>query len=97
MKKYVVILSGKKKNTLTESLLKEHVEHLKDINKKGKLFICGPLVNSDKAIKIINAASMDEAVKIAQSDPFTVNAYYPNIEILELEEANERNEYLLKA
>lgn len=95
MKKYVVILSGKKKNTLTETLLKAHVEHLKDINKKGRLFLCGPLVDSDKAIKIINADSMDEALNIAQSDPFTVNAYYPNIEVLELEEANEDNEYLL--
>ncbi len=97
MKKYVVILSGKKKNTLTEVLLKEHVEHLKEINKKGELFLCGPLVDSDKAIKIINANSMEEALKIAHSDPFTIHSYYPNIEILELEEANEDNEYLLKS
>ena len=96
MKKYVVILSGKKKNTLTEQLLHEHVEHLKNINKQGRLFICGPLVNSDKAIKIIHANSMEEALKIAHSDPFTINSYYPSIEVLELEEANEENEYLLK-
>ncbi len=51
MKKYVVILSGKKKNTLTEKLLIDHVKHLKEINKKGQLFICGPLVDSDKTIK----------------------------------------------
>lgn len=96
MKKYVVLLSGKKKNTLTKTLLTEHVNHLKEINSKGQLFLCGPLANSDKAIKIIHADSMDEAVKIAHSDPFTTNSYYPNIEVLELEEANEANEYLLK-
>lgn len=96
MKKYVVLLSGKKKNTLTETLLVEHVKHLKEINKKGRLFLCGPLAGSDKAIKIIYADSMNEAVKIAHSDPFTVNSYYPNIEVLELKEANEANEYLLK-
>ena len=39
---------------------------------------------------------MEEALKIAHSDPFTINSYYPNIEVLELEEANEANEYLLK-
>ncbi|AGT44902.1 hypothetical protein TPE_2428 [Treponema pedis str. T A4] len=39
---------------------------------------------------------MEEALKIANSDPFTIHSYYPNIEVLELEEANEENEYLLK-
>lgn len=97
MKKYVVLLSGKKKNTLMKTLLVEHVRHLKNINKKGQLVLCGPLANSDKAIKILNASSMDEALRIAQSDPFTVNSYYPNIEALELEEATEDNEYLLNS
>lgn len=96
MKKYVVILSGKRKNTLTNALLNDHVRHLKEINRKGQLFLCGPLVDSDKAIKIINASSMEEALEIANSDPFTIHSYYPNIEVLELEEANEENEYLLK-
>ena len=96
MKKYVVILSGKKKNTLTEKLLIDHVKNLKEINKKGQLFICGPLVDSDKAIKIINANSMEEALKIVNADPFTINSYYPDVEVLALEEANEENEYLLK-
>lgn len=96
MKKYLVILSGKKKNTLTDILLNDHVEHLKEINRKGQLFLCGPLIDSDKAIKIINANSMTEALKIAHSDPFTIHSYYPNIKVLELEEANEENEYLLK-
>ncbi len=71
-------------------------EPFKGNQQKGRLFLCGPLVGSDKAIKIIYADSMNEAVKIAHSDPFTVNSYYPNIEVLELEEANEANEYLLK-
>ena len=96
MKKYVVILSGKKKNTLTEKLLIDHVKNLKEINKKGQLFICGPLVDSDKAIKIINVNSMEEALKIVNADPFTINSYYPDVEVLALEEANEENEYLLK-
>lgn len=96
MKKYVIILSGKKKNTLTDTLLNSHVQHLKEINRKGQLFLCGPLVDSDKAIKIINANSMEEALKVAKGDPFTIHSYYPNIEVLELEEANEENEYLLK-
>ncbi|ALF24001.1 YciI family protein [Fusobacterium nucleatum] len=96
MKKYVVILSRKKKNTLTEKLLIDHVKHLKEINKKGQLFICSPLVDSDKAIKIINANSMEEALKIVNADPFTINSYYPDVEVLALEEANEENEYLLK-
>lgn len=95
MKKYVVLLSGKKKNTLTQTLLENHVEHLKEINHMGKLFLCGPLLDSDKAIKIIHANSMEEALKIAHSDPFTIHSYYPNIEVFELEEANEDNEYLL--
>lgn len=39
---------------------------------------------------------MEEALKIVNADPFTINLYYPDVEVLELEEANEENEYLLK-
>lgn len=32
------------------------------------MLLCGPLIDSDKAIKIINTSSMEEALEIANSD-----------------------------
>lgn len=39
---------------------------------------------------------MAKALKTAHSDPFTIHSYYPNIEVLEPEEANEENDCLFK-
>ncbi len=40
----------------------------------GHLFLCDPLADSDKAVKILYANSLKEAVNIAKSALFTVNA-----------------------
>lgn len=97
MKKFVISLSGKVPNTLTNDLLMQHVKHLKELNKHGKLYLCGPMKESDKAIKIVFANTIEEANEIALADPFTSEGYYPHTEVYELEEANEENEYLLNS
>ncbi len=73
-----------------------HVNHLRELNKQGILFLCGPFADNNDAMKIVKAGSFEEADKIAKSDPFTIENYYREYEIHELIEANEDNNYLLK-
>mgnify|MGYP001291920772 FL=1 len=55
MKKFIVILSGKKAKSLKSDLLNAHVEHLRTLHKNGFLFLCGPFADNDGAIQTINA------------------------------------------
>jgi uncharacterized protein YciI len=46
---------------MVESLIKGHVENLRDLHSRGVLFICGPLKGTDKkALLIFNANSREE-------------------------------------
>ena len=93
--KFVALLSDKEKGTLKESLLIQHVEHLKQLKKQGKLFICGPFKDNDGALQILLTKDKEEAESIVLSDPFIKNKYYRNFVIYELIEANEENDYLM--
>lgn len=74
-----------------------HVEHLKDLDSKGILFLCGPLLGrEDKAMLILNAKSYEEAESYVLRDPFIVRKGYNTYLIHEIQEANSANNYLLK-
>lgn len=95
MKKFIIILRNKRKGELQAELLRLHVNHLRELNKQGVLFLCGPFADNNDAMKIVKAKSFEEADKIANLDPFTIEKYYREYEIHELIEANENNNYLL--
>jgi uncharacterized protein YciI len=95
VKKFIIILRNKRKGELQAELLRSHVNHLRELNKLGILFLCGPFADNNDAMKIIKANSFKEADKIANLDPFTINKYYLEYEIHELIEANENNDFLL--
>lgn len=95
MKKFIIILKNKRKGELKAELLRLHVNHLKELNKDGLLFLCGPFADNNDAMKIIKANNFEEADKIANLDPFTIEKYYREYEIHELIEANENNNFLL--
>ena len=69
--RYVIILSKTGKH-ITEDLIRAHVEHLKGLDKKGKLVLCGPFSDNNGGMVIIKAESIDEAKTITESDPFIV-------------------------
>jgi uncharacterized protein YciI len=96
MKKFVVVLKAKQRGTLTDNLLKAHVEHLQDLNRRGVLFICGPYTDNERALQIIIADDIDKAKAYVESDPFVANRYYADYELSELIEANEQNNWLMK-
>ena len=95
MKKYIVILKNKKRDILTEDLLRGHVEHLKKLEKEGRLFLCGPFTDNEGALQIITAYSFNEAEKSALQDPFIIHGYYEYI-LHELIEADRSNNYLVE-
>jgi uncharacterized protein YciI len=94
MQKFVVILKDKKMAELTEELLKQHVEHLQNLSNQSKLFICGPFKDDDKAMQILICNTVEEAIKLVESDPFVKEGYYAAYEVNELMEANQENNWL---
>ena len=69
-----IILIDKQKNYPLE-LIKRHVDHLKKLEKSNKLELCGPFIDYEGGLVIVNADSLDEAKQIAESDPFVSEGY----------------------
>jgi Uncharacterized protein conserved in bacteria len=90
--KYVYLMSNIK--PVNEELIKIHVEHLKELNRKGKLVLCGPFADYPGGMVIFSAESLEEATEIAKADPF-ISSGCKSFEIRTIELANEENNYLL--
>lgn len=73
--RYVILLTVIEPNKASESLVKAHVQHLKDLDKQGKLVLCGPFADHKGGMVIIKASSSDEAHKIAKRYPFIKDGY----------------------
>jgi uncharacterized protein YciI len=100
MSKFLVILQDMNNEDsftleLIEELIKSHVEHARDLDSKGILFLCGPLKGHEKGMFILNAKTYEEAESYVLEDPLIVNKFYKNYVIYEIEEANASNNYLL--
>ena len=68
--RYVILLTVVPGKTLTDDLIKAHVKHLKELDDKGLLVLCGPFTDYKGGMIIIRAGSYEEAQKIAETDPF---------------------------
>lgn len=76
---------------------KAHVEHVRDLDEKGILFICGPLLGKEeKGMFILNAKSYEEAESYVLRDPLIARKGYNTYIICEIQEANAANNYLLE-
>ena len=93
--KYIryVILINRQKNYSVD-VIKKHIEHLKRIDKRDQLVICGPFQDYDGGIVIVKAESIDGAKMIAESDPF-IKGGFSTYELRTLELSNKDNQYLL--
>jgi uncharacterized protein YciI len=90
--KYVILLSHSGL-PMSEDIIREHVKYLKNLDRDGKLILCGPFKNYNGGMVIINAASIDEAEQIAKNDPF-VKSRIETYEIREWELSCEENNHL---
>ncbi len=68
--RYVILLSMVPDKNLTEDLIRAHVNHLKELDEKGQLVLCGPFIDYKGGMIIIQAKSYEEAKEIAERDPF---------------------------
>jgi uncharacterized protein YciI len=91
---FVVHLSNKQRHLMTEELIRGHVEYLRQLKQKGVLPFCGPCKDGT-AIMILNCDTFEEAHQFVENDPFSKVGYYASRNIVEIEEANESNNFLL--
>lgn len=89
---YIYLMHNQK--PINNDLIKSHVEYLKELNRQGKLVLCGPFTDYPGGIVIIYAEDIIEATNIAKADPFIASGH-KSFEIRTLELANEENNYLL--
>ncbi len=55
---------------MSEPVIRAHVEHLKRLDDKGLLVLCGPFKDDKGGMVILRAASHEAAKEIAEADPF---------------------------
>lgn len=96
MKKFVAILSNKQKAKFSDALLMAHVEHLKTLQSKGILELCGPFTDNASAIQIVLSENLETARNTIMADPFIRHGYYENISIKELIQATPENNWLVE-
>lgn len=90
--RYVILLT-KTGKSITEELIRAHVDHLKRLDQQGQLVISGPFLDYEGGMVIIKAASLDEAKVIAESDPF-IKEGADTYELRTLEISCEENNHL---
>lgn len=71
--RFVILLNVISGTTTTESIIRDHVAYLRNLDRDGKLVICGPCTDFKGGMVIINAANIVASTKIAKSDPFVVS------------------------
>jgi uncharacterized protein YciI len=95
-KKFLVMYEEMKHDdSFTRELLISHIDFVKDLDKKGMLFLGGPLKQDEKAILILNAATYEEVDACLKKDPFITSKHYERYSIYEIIEGNAGNNYLL--
>ncbi|WP_410513614.1 YciI family protein [Paenibacillus sp. BR2-3] len=51
----------------------EHVKHLQELDRQGRLVMCGPFSDAPGGMVIIRADSREEAVSLAERDPYVLS------------------------
>ncbi|MBI5629390.1 MAG: hypothetical protein HY921_00740 [Elusimicrobia bacterium] len=88
-----VILLNKTGKPMTRDLLAGHIQHLRDLDRKGQLVLCGPFQDNGGGMLIVKAPSCEEARRIAESDPF-ISSGFENYELRTWELSCEENDHL---
>lgn len=73
--RYVYLLSQNPGAESSVELIKDHVSHLKELDRKGQLVLCGPFSDFRGGMVILKASSFEEAKEIAEADPFVMTGF----------------------
>ena len=93
MKKTYVYLMHNNRD-LSLEIIKRHVEHLRELDTKGVLVLCGPFSDYPGGMVIVRAENADDARAFAEADPF-ISSGCKTYELCCLEVANAENNYLM--
>ena len=77
---------------LNMDIVREHVEHLRQLDEAGKLLLCGPFTDCGGGMVVLECGDPEEAKAIAQSDPF-IREGYKTYELRTIRIANKDNHY----
>ncbi|MBP2016882.1 uncharacterized protein YciI [Symbiobacterium terraclitae] len=66
---YMIRLTRKPGCTITPELLQAHYAHLRRLQERGQLVLCGPFADRSGGMTIIRADSLAEAEAVAAADP----------------------------
>lgn len=67
---YVILLSPTKEDRRDMDIIHDHVKHLQELERNGRLIMCGPFSDCPGGMVIVKAGSRDEAVHLAEKDPY---------------------------
>ena len=70
--RFVVFLSMIEGTKASEKIIRNHVCFLRELDKQGKLVMCGPFSDGKGGMLILKADSLEEAKRIALKDPFVL-------------------------
>jgi len=70
---YMIRLTRKPGCTITPELMRAHGAHLKRLEAKGQLVLCGPFADQTGGMTIIRAGSLAEAEAVAVADPLVAS------------------------
>ncbi len=91
--RYAIVL--KKLKDFTPEIINEHVAHLRSLDEKEILEICGPFLDHPGGMVVIKTTSIEDAKNIAETDPFVKNGF-ESYEIRTWLMACKDNNYLLQ-
>jgi uncharacterized protein YciI len=91
-----IALFEKSGKPISDDLMVRHIDHLRNLKKRDKLFLCGPFKDSNRVVQILLSGNYGEAEQLVLQDPFTSEGIFSTYTLHELIEANEENNYLFK-
>ncbi len=71
--RHVILLSNIPGKPRSTAVIKEHIEYLRELERKSQFVLCGPFLDYDGGMLMIKTSSLEEAKKIAEADPFIKN------------------------
>lgn len=93
-KYFIIRLEGANPDAMTPNIVQEHVAWLSQLDDQEILLECGPC-GDGTALILLRCGSLDEAVKISNSDPFATHRAYENRTVVAFRRATKENNYLL--
>jgi len=91
--RYFIFLFEKGGKPLNPEVVSRHIEHLRGLDREGRLEICGPFIDFAGGVVVVDAVTIEEADQIAKSDPF-VSEGYRTYKIQTMKWSREENNHL---